>query len=111
MGSFHPLRHEFRLARKTTQSDEWRPIADDGGCGSERLASSVMRSLTFQLRNSSDVTGLLGAPIKLSEPWWGEPRFAFPTSISRNIADENLVRIWGSLDFWFGKLSFACRSL
>lgn len=38
----------------------------------ERLASSVLRSVTFQLRNSAEVAGLLGKNVKLEDPWWSE---------------------------------------
>ncbi|CAD6566435.1 MAG: hypothetical protein TREMPRED_002585 [Tremellales sp. Tagirdzhanova-0007] len=41
----------------------------------ERLASSVLRSVTFQLRNSAEVADLLGRNVKLEDPWWriGDP--------------------------------------
>ncbi|WVR03878.1 hypothetical protein IAU60_000877 [Kwoniella sp. DSM 27419] len=41
----------------------------------ERLASSVLRQVTFQLRNSKEVIALLGEHIKLQENWWalGQP--------------------------------------
>jgi cytochrome c oxidase assembly factor 1 len=37
----------------------------------ERLASSVMRSVTFQLRHHTEVAKLLGDNVKLETPWWG----------------------------------------
>ncbi|KAK1927482.1 cytochrome oxidase complex assembly protein 1-domain-containing protein [Papiliotrema laurentii] len=41
----------------------------------ERLASSVMRSLQFHLRNSLEVRAVLGSRVKLEEPWYvlGDP--------------------------------------
>jgi len=45
---------------------------------SERLASSVMRSLQFHLRNSEEVRAVLGTRVKLEEPWYG----ASPSSLS-----------------------------
>lgn len=38
----------------------------------ERLASSVVRQVTFQLRNSADVAGALGDHVKLETNWWSE---------------------------------------
>ncbi|WWD16583.1 hypothetical protein CI109_101011 [Kwoniella shandongensis] len=42
---------------------------------SERLASSVLRQVTFQLRNSPQVIGILGENVRLQENWWalGQP--------------------------------------
>ncbi|OCF32283.1 hypothetical protein I317_07133 [Kwoniella heveanensis CBS 569] len=41
----------------------------------ERLSSSVLRQVTFQLRNSKEVIAVLGEHIKLQENWWalGQP--------------------------------------
>ncbi|TYJ59195.1 hypothetical protein B9479_000184 [Cryptococcus floricola] len=36
----------------------------------ERLSSSVLRQVTFQMRNSPDVMSLLGDNVKLVEEWW-----------------------------------------
>lgn len=44
------------------------PLADP----SERLASSVMRQVQFQLRNSKDVAAVLGDGVRLADNWWGE---------------------------------------
>lgn len=38
----------------------------------ERLASSVFRSVNFHLRNSPDAVNVLGSRIKLEDPPWGE---------------------------------------
>lgn len=37
----------------------------------ERLSSSVVRQVTFQLRNSPDVQAMLGDHIRLADNWWG----------------------------------------
>ncbi|WWC97032.1 hypothetical protein V866_003909 [Kwoniella sp. B9012] len=41
----------------------------------ERLASSVLRQVTFQLRNSKEVISVLGENVRLVENWWalGQP--------------------------------------
>ncbi|WRT65631.1 uncharacterized protein IL334_002576 [Kwoniella shivajii] len=41
----------------------------------ERLASSVLRQVTFQLRNSKEVIAVLGEHVRLVENWWalGQP--------------------------------------
>ncbi|WVF66978.1 hypothetical protein IAT40_001721 [Kwoniella sp. CBS 6097] len=41
----------------------------------ERLSSSVLRQVTFQLRNSKEVIAVLGEHIKLHKNWWalGQP--------------------------------------
>ncbi|WVW80070.1 hypothetical protein I302_102043 [Kwoniella bestiolae CBS 10118] len=41
----------------------------------ERLASSVLRQVTFQLRNSKEVIAVLGENVRLVENWWalGQP--------------------------------------
>ncbi|ODN97414.1 hypothetical protein L198_03978 [Cryptococcus wingfieldii CBS 7118] len=36
----------------------------------ERLSSSVLRQVTFQMRNSPDVMSVLGDNVKLVEEWW-----------------------------------------
>lgn len=36
----------------------------------ERLASSVVRQVTFQLRNSADLSEALGEHVKLETNWW-----------------------------------------
>lgn len=38
----------------------------------ERLASSVVRQVTFQLRNSADLSEALGEHVKLETNWWSE---------------------------------------
>lgn len=38
----------------------------------ERLASSVMRQVQFQLRNSKEVAAVLGDGVRLADNWWGE---------------------------------------
>jgi cytochrome c oxidase assembly factor 1 len=40
--------------------------------GTERLASSVVRQVTFQLRNSADLSEALGEHVKLETNWWSE---------------------------------------
>ncbi|EIW66621.1 hypothetical protein TREMEDRAFT_74761 [Tremella mesenterica DSM 1558] len=37
----------------------------------ERLASSVLRQVTFQLRNSAQVASVLGENVRLADNWWG----------------------------------------
>ncbi|KAL7423376.1 cytochrome oxidase assembly protein 1 [Cryptotrichosporon argae] len=37
----------------------------------ERLSSSVLRQVLFQLRNSPDVVALLGGSARLGDNWWG----------------------------------------
>ncbi|WVO13263.1 hypothetical protein L204_100876 [Cryptococcus depauperatus] len=37
---------------------------------SERLASSVLRQVTFQLRNSKEVIAVLGENVRLVDDWW-----------------------------------------
>ena len=39
---------------------------------SERLASSVVRQVTFQLRNSADLSEALGEHVKLETNWWSK---------------------------------------
>ena len=38
----------------------------------ERLASSVLRQVQFQLRNSKEVMDLLGENVKMAPEWWSE---------------------------------------
>jgi hypothetical protein len=40
--------------------------------GTERLASSVVRQVTFQLRNSAELSEALGEHVKLETNWWSE---------------------------------------
>jgi cytochrome c oxidase assembly factor 1 len=40
----------------------------------ERLASSVVRQVTFQLRNSADLSEALGEHVKLETNWWSESK-------------------------------------
>ncbi|KAJ9092079.1 hypothetical protein QFC19_008853 [Naganishia cerealis] len=37
----------------------------------ERLSSSVLRQITYQLRNSEEVKAALGDGVRYSENWWG----------------------------------------
>jgi hypothetical protein len=38
----------------------------------ERLSSSVLRQVQYQLRNSEDVKALIGDGVRYAENWWGE---------------------------------------
>lgn len=42
----------------------------------ERLASSVLRQVQFQLRNSKEVMQVLGENVKMAPEWWSECTFA-----------------------------------
>lgn len=37
----------------------------------ERLSSSVLRSITYQLRNAEEVRKALGERVRYAENWWG----------------------------------------
>lgn len=56
----------------------------------ERLSSSVLRQVQYQLRNSEDVKGLVGEGVRYAENWWGESCFGEATSfgISEGRSDE-----------------------
>ena len=41
----------------------------------ERLSSSVLRQVTYQLRNSEDVKRAIGGGVRYAENWWGESLF------------------------------------
>lgn len=49
--------------------------------GTERLASSVVRQVTFQLRNSADVSAVLGDRVKLVNNWWSKCIISLPSSL------------------------------
>ena len=38
----------------------------------ERLSSSVLRQVTYQLRNSEEVKRAIGGGVRYAENWWGE---------------------------------------
>jgi cytochrome c oxidase assembly factor 1 len=38
----------------------------------ERLSSSVLRQITYQLRNSEEVKRAIGAGVRYADNWWGE---------------------------------------
>lgn len=38
----------------------------------ERLSSSVLRQITFQLRNSEEVKRAIGGGVRYADNWWGE---------------------------------------
>lgn len=40
----------------------------------ERLSSSVLRQVQYQLRNSEEVKALVGEGVRYAENWWGEYR-------------------------------------
>ncbi|KAK4687627.1 cytochrome c oxidase assembly factor 1, partial [Tremellales sp. Uapishka_1] len=66
---------------------------------SERTASSVMRQVTFQLRNSSEVAAVLGENVRLADNWWGfgEPWVSGTINLMQGRVDLKF-RIKGSKD-------------
>ena len=73
----------------------------------ERLASSVMRSLQYHLRNSDEVRAALGTRIKLEEPWYGESRSLYTLLVLTKVLGDPWIE--GKVNTMQGRVDLKFR--